>query len=58
MRLALGFVALFDGGRCRLVDGEGALRPGVEAGIGQSGIADAKARRPRRICLLSQTRLA
>ena len=47
MRLALGFIALFEGGRCRWVGGEGALRPGVEVGIGQSGVADAKARRER-----------
>jgi hypothetical protein len=34
-----------------------ALRPGVEVGIVQSGVADAKARRPRRVCLFSRTRL-
>ena len=34
MRLALGFFALFEGGRCRADGGEGALRPGVEVDIG------------------------
>ena len=47
MRLALGFFDLFEGGRCRMVDGEGGLRPGVEVGIGQSGVAGANARRAR-----------